>query len=154
MGGKKEKKANVNFIFRRRCIYFRPFTIDESLKALLPLMTMVNELQSNHSDPTKHRRKPNGTLSHNTLIRAHLQSALQPLQLFSVVLTSDARKLKEILTTRVICSYFHNMRIIHSIATSGCNTQKQLSSITHTSLLQDNNAYTHIQCYLISNLRL
>lgn len=47
---------------------------------------MLNELWGNHSGPTKHRRKPNGTLSHNSLIRTHLESVLQPLQ-FSFMLS-------------------------------------------------------------------
>lgn len=60
-------------------------------------MTMVNELWSNHGGSTKHRRKPNGTLRHNTLIKAHLQSAL-PLRFPFVLFTFDACKLEEILT--------------------------------------------------------
>lgn len=60
-------------------------------------MRMVNELRSNHGGSTKHRRKPNGTLRHNTLIKAHLQSAL-PLRFPFVLFTFDACKLEEILT--------------------------------------------------------
>lgn len=95
IGGMEEKSQRNKRFTSQKCyakqvvLYFRPFTIDESLKALLPLMTMVNELWSNHSSSTKHRRKPNGTLRHNTLIKAHLQSAL-PLCFPFVLLTFDS----------------------------------------------------------------
>lgn len=58
----------------RVTFHFSPFTTDESLKDPLPLMTVVNELWSNHSGSAKHRRRPNDTLRHNTLIKAHLES--------------------------------------------------------------------------------
>lgn len=72
----------------KRSFLFSPLAIEESLKAVLPLMTMVNELWGNHCSPSKHWRKPNGTLSHNTLIRAHLESALQPLHCSFVLVIS------------------------------------------------------------------
>lgn len=72
-------------------------------------MTVVNELWSNHSGSAKHRRRPNDTLRHNTLIKAHLESeSASPVSLRAALARwcTSARKTTSCTTVLVRLLYF------------------------------------------------
>lgn len=94
--------------------HLSPFTSDDSLKTLLPLMTVVNEMWSNHSGPAKHRREPNDTLSCNTFNQGPINSTGSPVFLCTY---AAACKVEEILIAKVICIYLYTfLCFIHNIA--------------------------------------